>query len=237
MDAAMYKALSGAIAQSRRLEVAAQDLANINTSGYKGQRLAFSEVLANRLPGSERPGGLVAVGGQRTSFFPGEIQHTGNPLHIAIEGDGFFVLRTARGERYTRSGNFTMKSDGTIVTAQGDPVLGESGPMQITGGKVEVAPDGSVRSDEGEVGKLKIVRFADSRKAIKEGANLFFTPATNIQEAPDARVMQGGLEQSNVSPIDSMVSLITIQRQFEAYERAMGLMDSATEKMISAGAS
>ena len=236
MDAAMYKALSGAIAQSRRLEVAAQDLANINTSGYKGQRLAFSEVLANRLPGSERPGGLVAVGAQKTNLFQGEIQNTGNPFHIAIDGDGFFVLRTPRGERYTRSGNFTMKSDGTMITAQGDSVLGESGPIQITGGKVEVAADGSVRSDEGEVGKLRIVRFADPRQAVKEGSNLFYTPPKNIQEAQNVRVMQGGLEQSNVSPIDSMVSLITIQRQFEAYERAMGLMDSATEKMISSGA-
>jgi flagellar basal-body rod protein FlgF len=123
-----------------------------------------------------------------------------------------------------------------MITTQGDPVLGENGPIQITGGKVEVAADGSVRSDEGEVGKLRIVRFADPHQAVKEGSNLFYTPPKNIQQAPDVRVMQGGLEQSNVSPIDSMVSLITIQRQFEAYERAMGLMDSATEKMISAAA-
>ena len=88
MDAAIYKALSGAIAQMHRLEVAAQDLANVNTSGYKGQRLVFSEILANRSAGSERPGGLVAVGDQRTNFFQGEVQATGNPFHLAIEGDG-----------------------------------------------------------------------------------------------------------------------------------------------------
>jgi len=235
MDAAMYKALSGAIAQSRRLDVAAQDLANINTSGYKGQRLAFSEVLANRLPNSERLGGLVAVGRQKTSLAQGEIHTTGNPLNLAIEGEGFFVVRTARGERYTRNGSFTLKSDGTVISANGDPIMGESGPIQITGRKMEVAADGSVQSDEGEVGKLKIVRLKDPSQAVKEGANLFSTTPSNVEIAPDVKIMQGGLEQSNVSPIDGMVGLITIQRQFEAYQRAMGLMDSATEKMIAAG--
>jgi len=236
MDAAMYKALSGAIAQMNRLETAAQDLANVNTSGYKGQRIAFSEVLANRLPGSERPGGLVAVGDQKTNLFQGEIQNTGNPFNLAIDGEGFFVVETPRGERYTRNGNFTLKSDGTVTTSQGDPLLGEGGPFQITNGKMEVAPDGSVRSSDGDLTKLRIVRFADSRLTVKEGANLFNSAPANVQEVSDVRIMQGGLEQSNVSPIDSMVSLITIQRQFEAYERAMGLMDAATEKMITAAA-
>jgi len=231
----MYKALSGAIVQMHRLEIAAQDLANVSTSGYKGQRLLFSEVLASPSAGRERAGGFVAVGDQRTNFFQGEVQRTANPFHLAIQGDGFFVIRTARGERYTRNGNFSLKSDGTIVSQQGDPLLGESGPLQVTGGKMDVAADGSVSSGEGDVGKLRIVQFVESRQAIKEGANLFSSPAANIREASNAQIMQGDLEQSNVSPIDSMVSLITIQRQFEAYERAMALMDSVTQKMISEG--
>ena len=232
----MYKALSGAIAQMHRLEVSAQDLANVNTSGYKGQRLTFGEVLANRLPGTDRPGGLVAVADQKTNFFSGDLLATGNPFHLAIDGDGFFVVRTPRGERYTRNGNFTLKSDGAIVTSQGDPVLGESGPLLVTGSKIEVAPDGSVTSNEGDVGKFKIVRFADSRQATKEGANLFISPLTNVKQTEEPRVIQGQLEQSNVSPIDNMVSLIVIQRQFEAYQRAMSLMDSVTQKMIAEGA-
>ena len=232
----MYKALSGAIAQMHRLEVSAQDLANVNTSGYKGQRLTFGEVLANRLPGTDRPGGFVAVADQKTSFFSGDLLATGNPFHLAIDGDGFFVVRTPRGERYTRNGSFTLKSDGTIVTSQGDPVLGESGPLLVTGSKIEIAPDGSVTSNEGDVGKFKIVRFTDSRQATKEGANLFVSPPTNVKQTEDSRILQGQLEQSNVSPIDNMVSLIVIQRQFEAYQRAMSLMDSVTQKMISEGA-
>jgi flagellar basal-body rod protein FlgF len=232
MDAAMYKALSGAIAQMHKLEVASQDLANVNTSGYKGQRLAFSEVLAARLPAGARSGGFVAVGDQRTNFSQGELQGTGNPFHLAIDGEGFFVVETPRGERYTRSGGFTLSADGTVITPQGEALLGEGGPIQIAGGKIEVGLDGSVRSENGEVGKLRIIRFLDTRRVTKEGANLLRTDAANVEDVFTPRVAQGNLEQSNVSPIDSMVSMIAIQRQFDAYERAMRLMDDATDKMI-----
>jgi flagellar basal-body rod protein FlgF len=232
MDAAMYKALSGAIAQIRKLEVASQDLANINTSGYKGQRLAFNEVLAARLPAGTRSGGFVAVGDQRTNFLQGELQGTGNPFHLAIDGEGYFVVETLRGERYTRNGGFTLSADGTLITPQGEPLMGEGGPIQMTGGKMEIGVDGTVHSENGEVDKLRIVRFLDGRQMAKEGANLFRSGAANIEDIAMPRVTQGNLERSNVSPIDSMVSMITIQRQFEAYERAMKLMDGATQKMI-----
>ncbi len=237
MDAAMYKALSGAVVQMHRLDVTAQDLANVNTSGYKGERLSFSEVLANRLPPDERAGGLVAVANERTNLGQGEIQSTGNPFNLALDGEGFFVIQTSRGVRYTRDGAFTLKPDGTLSTMQGDAVLGESGPVQIIGGRMKVAADGTVASDEGEIGKLRVVRFRDSRRVAKEGANLFVTAPDNVQEAADPHVLQGSLEQSNVSPIDGMVSLIALNRQFEASQRAMTLMDSVTHKMISDGAS
>jgi flagellar basal-body rod protein FlgF len=236
MDAATYKALSGAVAQMRHLETASQDLANVNTAGYKRQRLAFSEVLAKKAPAEDRPGGLVAIAAQRTHFGQGDLHGTGNPFDLAIEGDGFFAIRTARGERYTRNGAFTLKADGTLITPQGDPVLGESGPLLISGNKIEVARDGTLRSAEGEIGKLKIVRFKEPRQAVKEGTNLFSAARGNLADAADARVVQGSLEQSNVSPVDGMISLITINRQFEAYERAMKLMDSATAKMLAEAA-
>jgi flagellar basal-body rod protein FlgF len=232
MDAAIYKALSGAIAQMHKLEVASQDLANVNTTGYKGQRLAFNEVLAARTPADGRSGGFVAVGHQRTNFVQGDLHSTGNPFNLAIDGEGYFVLQTPRGERYTRSGSFTLSADGTVVTPQGEPLLSEGGPIQISGGKLDVGLDGTVRSESGEVGKLRIVRFVDVSRVGKEGANIFRTEAANVEDIDAPRVAQGHLEQSNVSPIDSMVSMISIQRQFEAYERAMKLMDGATQKMI-----
>jgi flagellar basal-body rod protein FlgF len=232
MDAAMYKALSGAITQMRKLEVASQDLANVNTSGYKAQRLAFNEVLATRQPTGTRSGGFVAVGDQRTNFLQGQHQGTGNPFHLALDGEGYFVVETRRGERYTRSGGFTLSADGTVITPQGEPLLSEGGRIQMTGGKMEIGLDGTVRSENDEVGKLRIVRFVEDRAVVKEGANLFRSEPANVEDIAAPRVVQGNLEQSNVSPIDSMVSMITIQRQFDAYERAMKLMDSATQKMI-----
>lgn len=236
MDAAMYKALSGAVAQMRQLETTAQDLANINTSGYKRQRLAFSEVLAKRLPADDRPGGLVAVASQRTHLAQGALHASGNPFDLAIDGEGFFAIQTPRGERYTRNGEFTRKADGRLITSSGDVVLGEGGPLEVSGAKFEVASDGTVRSEEGEVGKLKIVRFTDPRQAVKEGANLFIVDPANVQPAGDTRVVQGAVEQSNMGPIDGMISLIAIHRLFESYERAMKLMDAATERMISEAA-
>lgn len=236
MDAAMYKALSGAVVQLRRLEVVSQDLANLNTSGYKGQRLAFTEVLA-RLPSHrERAGGLVAVNKQQTDFAQGEIQRTGNPFHLAIEGEGFFAVETARGMRYTRQGTFTLAADGTVITPQGDPLLGEGGPIRVDGKQMEVGAEGSVMSEGGELGKIRVVRFADPQRLIKEGRGLFHAPGVEPQAAADFRVLQGNLEQANVNPIEMMVTLITIQRQFEAYERAMRMMDSVTSKMLSEGA-
>jgi len=235
----MYKALSGAIAQMRKLEVASQDLANVNTSGYKGQRLAFNEVLAARSAAETRSGGFVAVGDQRTDFSQGGLQGTGNSFHLAVEGEGYFVVATPRGERYTRSGGFTLSADGTVVTPQGEPLMGEGGPIQVPEGRMIVGLDGTVqsangevRSENDEVGKLRIVRFLENRQVVKEGANLLRAAAANVEDVATPRVVQSALEQSNVSPIDSMISMITIQRQFEAYEKFMYNKAGATEKMI-----
>ena len=232
MNASVYKAVSGAIAQMRRLDITAQDLANVSTSGYKGQRITFAEVLTGSSSASERPGGLVANGEQKTNFNQGEFQTTGNPFHLAINGEGVFAIQTSRGERYTRNGSFTLKADGTLVTAAGDPVLGESGPLQITGSRIQVGVDGTVNSDGSEIGKLRIVRFLNPRLAVKEGTNLFNASPVNIENVAEPTVHQGELEQSNVSAVEGMISLITLHRQFEAYQRAMALIDSMTQKAI-----
>lgn len=237
MDAAIYKALSGAVAQTRRLEIVVQNLGNVNTPGYKAQSLSFSEVLNDKFRGGEEESaGMVAANRLKSNMNPGEVYSTGNPFNLAILGDGYFVVQTARGERYTRAGSFSLRSDGTLITPQGDPVLGDGGPMIITGGKVEVTSDGLVSSSQGQIGKLKIVRLNNPQQAFREGGNLFQVDAANISDAAEVQIMQGGLEQSNVNPIDGMVLLITNQRHFDAYERAIKLMDGATEKMIQEGA-
>lgn len=244
MDAAMYRALSGAVAQMRQLEVVSQNLANLNTSGYKGERLAFTEILAQTSQQRERMGGMVAVGEQRTDFSQGGLQQTGNPFDLAIEGEGFFVIDTPRGVRYTRQGTFTLSSDSTVVTPLGDPLLGEAGPIRVVGEEMEVTPEGAVLSGGAEIDRIQVVRFADSFRLTREGQSLFRAPEgeTQAASAPSTplrtgfRVLQGSLEQANVNPIEAMVTLITVQRKFEAYERALRMMDAATEKMITDGA-
>jgi flagellar basal-body rod protein FlgG len=241
MNAGMYKAVSGSVAQMRRLEITSQNLANLNTSGFKGQRLAFRELLGLSAE-QERVGGLVAVAEQRTDFSQGELQPTGNDFDLALDGEAFFVVRTGRGLRYTRQGNFRLAPDGRLVNTFGEPVIGESGNnregevIRISGKKMEVSADGIVRSEEGEVGKLRIVRFRDPRALAKEGRGLYRAPDDAAQPAVDYRVLQANLERANVNPVDAMVGLINIHRQFEAYGKMLQLMDSATARMLSEGA-
>ena len=236
MNAAMYKALSGAIVQMRRLDIVSQNLANVNTAGYKGERLAFREILAGPSHRRERMNGLAVVNEQRTDLSMGTLQYTGNPFDLAVEGEGFFAIQTPQGVRYTRQGTFTRSSDGTVVTPLGSPLLGEGGPIRIDGEKMDVTPEGAVLSDGAEVDKLQIVRFADPRRLTREGNSLFRAPEEATQADPASRVLQGNSEQANVNPIAAMVTMITVQRQFEAYERAMKTMDSVTERLISEGA-
>jgi flagellar basal body rod protein FlgG len=180
MNASMFKALSGAIVQTRRLEIASQNLANVNTAGYKGERLTFREVLTESDPRKPRTGGLVVVGEQRPDLSMGALQHTENPFDLALEGDGFFAIETPQGTRYTRQGAFSRAADGTIVTLSGHPLLGEGGPIRIEG-NMEVAADGSVRSDGAEVDTLRVVRFADPRVLTREGDTLFRAPEQEAQ--------------------------------------------------------
>lgn len=232
MNAAMYKALSGALVQMRRLETVTQDLANVNTAGYKGERLVFREVLEAPPKTHARIGGQTVVTEQRTDFSNGNLRSTGNPFDLALMGDGFFSVQTPLGVRYTRQGAFSLSVNNTIVAPSGEPLLGEAGPLRVDGKKVDITASGVVLVDGEEIGRLKIVRAEDPRRLVREGAAFFRTEDVNLQSAEDTQVVQGSLEEANVNPIEAMVSLIDIQRQFEAYERAIRTMDSVTEKVV-----
>jgi flagellar basal-body rod protein FlgF len=232
MNAAMYKALSGALVQTRRLELVTQDLANVNTAGYKGERIVFREVLESPLKPDERIGGQVVVTEQRTDFSNGNLRSTGNPLDLALMGEGFFAVQTAAGVRYTRQGAFSLSVNNTVVTPAGEAVLGESGPIRVDGDKVDITTDGAVLVDGEEVDRLKIVQAEDPRRLVREGQTFFRAEDVDVQPATAVQVVQGSLEEANVNPIESMVALIDLQRQFEAYERAIRTMDSVTEKVV-----
>ncbi|MBI3758041.1 MAG: flagellar basal-body rod protein FlgF [Deltaproteobacteria bacterium] len=233
MNAAMYKALSGALVQTRRLEMVTQDLANVNTAGYKGVRLVFREILEGPRPRHLPIGGQVALSEQHTDLSNGNLHDTGNPLDLAIAGEGFFSVQTAHGVRYTRQGAFSLSVSNTVVTPSGEPVLGEKGPLRVNGTNVHVAADGAVLVDGALVDRLKIVRPRDSLRLAREGSNFFRAEDADVELTTEkTQVLQGSIEDANVNPVEAMVSLIDVERQFEAYERAMRTMDGATEKVV-----
>lgn len=233
MNPAMYTVLSGAKVQMRRLDVITHNLANLNTVGFKSDRMAFSEIVKGNIEDRDRAGGMVEVSEQRMDFSQGALQQTGNPLDLAISGEGFFVIDTPRGERYTRSGDFTLSANGTIITPLGDNLLDESRrSIRVKGMDVMVASDGTVISGGKKISKIWVVRFEDVQQLTREGKNLFRGPDREAEDATDFQVIQKSLERSNVNAIKSMVSLIIVQRQYEANQRSLQNMDAAIKKMV-----
>jgi flagellar basal-body rod protein FlgF/flagellar basal-body rod protein FlgG len=230
MQNALLVGLSRQVALSRELDVVANNIANLNTNGFKADGALFEEYLST----SARAGGASAAD-TRVSFVrdrgtwhdmtKGPVEQTGNPLDLAIDGDGFFVVQTPRGERYTRAGALQIDAKGALVTPDGSPVVGSSGPitLQRTDHSVAVSNDGTVSVLEGPStvdsprGKLRIVRFnkADELKLQKDGAGTFVAPSdvTPIQDKT-SRVVQGAVEKSNVRGVVEITRMIEISRSY-----------------------
>jgi flagellar basal-body rod protein FlgF len=240
MENALLIGLSRQIALHRELEVVANNIANLNTTGYKSDGAVFEEFL---MPGA-RAGGS---GDQRLSyvqdratwhnFNAGPNHQTGNPLDVAIDGDAFLVVQTARGERYTRNGALQINATGQLVTSAGDAVLGDGGPIQFqnTDHDVAINPDGTITVREGANttsdsarGKLRLVRFDRVQQLQKDGSSLFAAPnGVAPQPAPTSvRVVQGAIEQSNVSGVIEMSRMIELTR---TYAQVAALLQQAND--------
>jgi len=207
----------------RRQEVASNNLANVSTDGFKGERV-FARLINGALPAAD------AV----TDFTPGALDTTGNAYDVAIQGQGFFVAKTVNGERLTRGGTLHVDAQGILVDSSGNPLLGEQGPIQVTtrgnGAPIhlDITRTGAVRSDGADVGQLRLETVPPGTQMAHEGAGLFVPPTTRIRMGDEAAVVrQGELEQSNVTPVSEMVDMISIQRAFSAVEKAMVTMDAA----------
>lgn len=199
----------------RRQEVAAHNLANVETSGFRAERV-FARMIDDALP----------VADTVTDMRMGTLRPTGSALDLALDGPGFFVVQTPAGERYTRGGGFRLDAEGQIVDANGNALLGEGGPLVAPKGEIEIGREGVVRVDGAEVGRVRVERAPDGIRLAHEGGNLFVPDADREPVDPDARsVRQGFLEESNVSTVDSMVEMISIQRAYASVQKSVVTLD------------
>ncbi|MEF3168684.1 MAG: flagellar basal-body rod protein FlgF [Deltaproteobacteria bacterium] len=225
------EALEGAIINERKLELVANEMANVSTVGFKRQRITFEEYL---LPQQDQT--LRNAKGERvaTDFSQGPVHQTGNPFDFAIEGEGFFVVETPQGKRYTRAGNFTLDAEQRLVTQEGYPVLGDGAPIVIedtTGDGVWLSEDGRFFVDGTQQGRIDVVRFENPQGLGREGRNLYVeTDASGPGEQMDGRVIQGAIEGANVNAVEAMVHLIDLYRSYEAQQKTLQAVDQLDEK-------
>jgi flagellar basal-body rod protein FlgF len=168
---------------------------------------------------------LAVATASATDFTPGAINQTGRSLDVALAGDGFLTVQTARGERYTRNGSLSLDSSGQLITGAGDLVVGSAGPITVPPGEISIGEDGTLSVNGRSIDRLKVVRFGDPRSALlKEGGSLFAATGTQTSvEAVDTRVMQGSLESSNVNTVTEMVAMLQQQREFDSLQRSVTL--------------
>jgi len=249
MENTLLVGLSRQMVLERQMDVVANNVANVNTNGFKADRSLFEQFL--RSPAHEdnfqRPDRQVAFVQDRGTFkdfAAGASEMTKNPLDVAIDGKGFLVVQTPAGERYTRDGNLQINNQGQLVTQSGFPVMGGSGPIvfQQTDKQITIAPDGNVTVLEGSNridsvrGKLRIVSFADAQKLVKDGGNLY-SAEQGVAPLPDttSRVNQGYVEKSNVNSVTEMSRMIEITRAYTQIsallQQQSDLHKSAIEKL------
>ncbi len=225
MSGGAYSALSGMQARLIDLDRLAADLANVGTAGYKTERDAKFAAERDRFAAALDSAVDVAPAGSRIDFRAGTIASTGRDLDVAIKGDGFFVVETANGPRYTRNGAFTRSAEGTLTTMDGDVVLGDGGPITMTTtGAITIGEDGTVRSGAAVAGRLQIVGFAEGELERDSGARFRAAPGVDPTPVDEARVVSGALEQSNVSVVDRMVALTEINRGFEGLQKGVSVL-------------
>lgn len=236
MNSGMYSALSGNIAAMKRMEIISNNLANVNTPGFKKDKMLFESMLAGAVNPPAVPQGSTADPIlQKENVFidyaQGPVAQTGNAFDLSIDGDGFFVVNTPDGQAYTRQGNFRLSADGTLVTVDGFPVMGQSGTIRIQGSKVEIDAKGAVTVDGNPAGTVNVVDFPKPYN-LSKAAGALFTPV-DPQVTPQTakvEVRQGYLEGSNVETISEMVQMIETSRYYEACAKVIKGFDDIAAK-------
>ncbi len=243
MQSSMFSGLFGALTNEARMNTIANNLANVNTTGFKQEVLAFRDTMilfahdqiyeplatvrSEKLFPEPHLAARPRIAVSEIDFSQGGMQTTGNPLDVAIGGEGFFRVQSPQGNMLSRNGAFTLDATGQLTTKQGWPVLDDGGsPIVIPPGttSTHIAPDGRVFADEAEVGTLALVTTEDLQQLERVGGNMYrFREGTEAAEVSayeaGTRLHQGFLESSSVNVVTEMVNMIEANRQFEAYTK------------------
>lgn len=239
MDSGYYAAYAGLLARSQALDTAASNLANAQTAGYRAEREFFRSVLLGAEADPSQVGDAInaygVLGGDRLNLAQGALETTGNPLDLAIEGQGFFEIQTSQGIRFTRDGSFHRSQKGMLVTSAGEPVLGIDGQaIALPPGEVAVGGDGAVSVSGGIVGTIGVFTFQPGMQLTAEGANRYAASSgsTPLRSA-DAGVHQGALEGANQDVVQGTMDLVMVQRQAEMMQKALTIFNSDFNKFAS----
>lgn len=253
----LYSAASGALAAQSMVDNVANNLANVNTNGFKQTLVQFQtaptldiyriQLDPGHAAGSRTNGVPVApyVGALGTGvqiydtpnkFDEGSIQTTGNPTDVAIAGapNAMFAVQTANGIRYTRDGQFVINAQNTLVTTDGNPVMGRANaPIVVRDGSpVKISPDGTVTQNGQTIDSLAVVNFGNMTALRPQGDNLFVDTGAANPQFTQATVLQGSLEKSNANVVKEMVDLINAERWFDASQKTIQTQDNATNEAI-----
>ena len=244
MDNSSNIALARLLAQSRAVDVEAANLANVTTPGYRAERMMFSDWLSRQHGGTPPGGGTIVYPQDRASYRDrqsGQLSHTGNPFDLAIAGDGYFTVQGSGGPRLTRAGHFVLGADGTLVDQQGDALLDTAGKkLQLAAAdtQVTIAADGTVSSENGQIGKVGIVTAADPNRLQAEGGRLLNAGSTTTKPVATPHLVQGAVEESNVQPTLEVTRMVNDTRTFQMVvqfvqaeaDRQQGAIDRIMQK-------
>jgi flagellar basal-body rod protein FlgF len=243
----IYTSASGMLAEQKRLDVIANNLANVSTTGYKRETTvsqSFPDLLISRIhdPAGPQPVGRLNIGtfvaNTATRLTTGSLRPTGNPLDVAIAGDGFFAVNTLQGVRYTRQGSFVQNAQGTLVTQEGYEVLVGGNPVTAEAGALTIGSGGEVTANGNLLGQLTVVTSLQLGAMRKEGGNLWVQAGVGGNSALVSPAEANGrfelkvgfLEASNVEAVTEMVEMMTVMRSFEANQKALQAQDETLQK-------
>lgn len=226
----IYLALSGAVLKERQLDVISQNLSNVNTNGYKKDKIAFRDYLIEQQNGlnEDQEGKRMAdLSEIMTDYSPGALRQTGNNLDVAIDGPGFISL--AHGQ-YTRRGDLKIDGEGYLTSNIGERVQGENGDIKLPQGDIQISGNGEIFVDGVAADKIKLVDFNNPKTLRKVGEGIFVSDEDG--KPSQSVVQQGFIETSNVNPIKEMVTMITSMREYESFQKTIQAFDEASSHGI-----